>query len=369
MPPQAARVQRTIARILRPSSPIHALCAAPLTDTKTPDPELGHDQSEHFLGGRWTTGWQPPRAGFTLARRTPPQDPHENRAPLALLRSSLARRLRLALGFEHPELRRPDVLRDDVLRGRVLLPRRQAPPGHERPERDLQRLRSVARGRRAAEQLTSSAGDATFSVDWFPKDDRFCSRPTRATSSATSTRTPGRETLDLTPGTNLKASFAGWHADGGASSLTNERDPVLRRRYHFVGAGRSRPRWRTRSPRFSARAPVPEPGRLRLSGVSATAPGWCSPDQNNADSDLFLARTKLTELVSITPQGLRPEQPRETPDGSASTRPTRAASSPASEHDIANQKRKLVLTADWGVTSCSFGGRALALDRGERRRA
>ncbi len=79
-----------------------------------------------------------------------------------------------------------------------------------------------------AEALTKSTTDTTFSVSYFPKDDRILF--TRDKGGDENNHLFVRELdgtdKDLTPGDKLKASFFGWHPDGGVFYVTtNERDP------------------------------------------------------------------------------------------------------------------------------------------------
>ena len=80
------------------------------------------------------------------------------------------------------------------------------------------------------EALTKSTTDTTFSVSFFPDDNRILY--TRDKSGDENNHLYVRELdgseKDLTPGDKLKASFAGWRPDGGAFYVTsNERDPKV----------------------------------------------------------------------------------------------------------------------------------------------
>ncbi|HKX53880.1 MAG TPA: S9 family peptidase [Nitrosospira sp.] len=78
------------------------------------------------------------------------------------------------------------------------------------------------------EPLTRSAIDTTFSVSFFPRDDRVL--VTRDYHGDENYHlfllAPDGEEEDLTPGERLKAQFMGWSPDGRAFYVaTNERDP------------------------------------------------------------------------------------------------------------------------------------------------
>ncbi len=77
-------------------------------------------------------------------------------------------------------------------------------------------------------QLTHSTTDAHFAVGWFPEDDRFLFRADRGGNELDHVfaQDAAGEVTDLTPGENLKASFAGWSKDKKSFWVqTNERDP------------------------------------------------------------------------------------------------------------------------------------------------
>ena len=64
-------------------------------------------------------------------------------------------------------------------------------------------------------QLTHSTTDAHFAVSWFPEDDRFLFRADKGGDELDHlfVQDADGNVTDLTPGENLKASFAGWSKD------------------------------------------------------------------------------------------------------------------------------------------------------------
>jgi len=212
--------------------------------------------------------------------------------------------------------------------------------------------------------LTDSKHDATFAVDWFPGDDRFLYTADQGGNERNHlyVHLPTGETHDLTPGTELKASFAGWHADERSFFvLSNERDPQFfdLYRYHFAGPIEASVAEEV-APGFQRTLLYQNPGGYELSGVSRDG-RWVAltKSTSNADSDLYLARTdEKAELVHVTPHtgtvvhGFADFSP----DGSR----VFYTSNEGGEFDavwsfeLASRTRKLAFAADWDVSSYSF---------------
>jgi Tol biopolymer transport system component len=75
--------------------------------------------------------------------------------------------------------------------------------------------------------LTESADDAVFAISYFPNDERFLYSQDRGGNELDHVfvRNPDASVHDLTPGEELKASFAGWADDEQSFFIeTNERD-------------------------------------------------------------------------------------------------------------------------------------------------
>ncbi len=90
------------------------------------------------------------------------------------------------------------------------------------------------------EQLTDSAGPV-FAQSWFPNDDRFLYTGDQGGNELNHLYVGSdgagdvpEGAVDLTPGDNVRASFAGWRADGEAFFVrTNERTPFAMDLYRY----------------------------------------------------------------------------------------------------------------------------------------
>ena len=137
----------------------------------------------------------------------------------------------------------------------------------------------------APTQLTHSTTDAVYAVDFFPADDRFLYTADQGGNELNHlfVRTPGGKDVELTPGENLKASFAGWRDDDRAFFvLTNERDPRHFDLYRYQVAELESDKY---------------PRELLYQNDEGFNIGEVSPDgrwaalakvRNNADSDLYV---------------------------------------------------------------------------------
>lgn len=79
-----------------------------------------------------------------------------------------------------------------------------------------------------AEQLTFSDSDAMLAISYFPDDERFLYTADQGGNELNHLylRESDGSDIDLTPGENLKASFAGWSGDYSSFYVqSNERDP------------------------------------------------------------------------------------------------------------------------------------------------
>ncbi|MGF1607122.1 MAG: S9 family peptidase [Rhodothalassiaceae bacterium] len=88
----------------------------------------------------------------------------------------------------------------------------------------------------AAEQLTQSTDHATFAVSYFPDGDRFLYTFDQGGNELNQIYVGGidGDPVNLTPGENTKAGFAGWHEGDQAFFLTtNERDPAAFDLYRY----------------------------------------------------------------------------------------------------------------------------------------
>jgi len=145
-------------------------------------------------------------------------------------------------------------------------------------------------------QPTQSKSDATFSVSWFPADERFLYTANQGGNEQNHLylHLASGEVHDLTPGQNLKASFVRWARDEHSFFvLTNERDPQYfdLYRYHF-GAGPIEAAVAEEvAPGFQRELLFQNPGGYDLSGVSGDG-AWVAltKTNDNSDSYVYLAR-------------------------------------------------------------------------------
>ena len=91
--------------------------------------------------------------------------------------------------------------------------------------------------------VTTSTTDSTYAVSFFPNDDRVIITRDQGGNELNHlyVRTPSGDERDVTPGSNLKAQFAGWTPTGDAFYVsTNERDPKFFDIYRLEAAGYAR---------------------------------------------------------------------------------------------------------------------------------
>jgi dipeptidyl aminopeptidase/acylaminoacyl peptidase len=143
------------------------------------------------------------------------------------------------------------------------------------------------------EPLTRSTTESTYSVSFFPDDDRILYR--RDTGGDENTHVYVRQLdgseRDLTPGTKLKATFFGWRPDGTAFFLlTNERDPKFFDLYRYDA--------RTYERTLVYKNEKPH----EISAISRDEK-WIALDKSNTtlDGEIYLYDVAKSELRHITP--------------------------------------------------------------------
>jgi dipeptidyl aminopeptidase/acylaminoacyl peptidase len=141
--------------------------------------------------------------------------------------------------------------------------------------------------------LTSSTTDTTFSVGFFPDDDRILY--TRDKGGDENNHLYLRELngteRDLTPGDKLKATFEGWKPDGSAFYVsTNERDPKVFDLYRY-------------DPRTFARELIYKNEQAYDIGAISRDEKWIALNKTNTtlDSDIYLYNTATHETKHLTP--------------------------------------------------------------------
>ncbi|MFY0571263.1 prolyl oligopeptidase family serine peptidase [Archangium lansingense] len=144
-----------------------------------------------------------------------------------------------------------------------------------------------------AKALTQSKTDSTFSVGFFPKDERILFTRDQGGNEHTHlyVRTPDGKERDLTPGEKLKAFFAAWSEDDSAFYvLTNERDARFFDLYRYDA-------------KTYARTLVYQNDQgFNFADVSPNGK-WLAFDKprTNYDTDIHLYNVETKEMKHITP--------------------------------------------------------------------
>ncbi|KPP80433.1 MAG: Prolyl oligopeptidase family protein [Oceanicaulis sp. HLUCCA04] len=207
-----------------------------------------------------------------------------------------------------------------------------------------------ATGERTA--LTSSDANATFAVSWFPADGRALVTADQGGNELNHVyvRELDGSLQDLTPGENVKASFAGWSADGSQFWLmTNERDPAAFDLYAYDATSYER--------------------ELVFENTTAFEPGSISPDgrylalvrnRTSADSDIFLADLNEADaepaLITEHEGNIAYSAYTFTPDSSALVYATNEHGefNQAWTYDLETSERAALIEADWDVMYVSY---------------
>ena len=208
-------------------------------------------------------------------------------------------------------------------------------------------------------QLTDSAGPV-FAQSYFPDDDRFLYAGDQGgnelnhlyvgSDGAGDVPEGG---VDLTPGANVRASFAGWGNDGEAFFVrTNERTPFAMDLYRY-----SVPPPGTWD--FERELVFENDGTFNLGDVSADG-RWLALDKlaSNYDSDVYAYDLMAGHLVHVTEHEGEVEHSSGgfTPDSAQLYYGTNEHGefNQVWSYDLAGGARELVLAADWDVFGVSF---------------
>ena len=208
-------------------------------------------------------------------------------------------------------------------------------------------------------QLTDSAGPV-FAQSYFPDDDRFLYAGDQGgnelnhlyvgSDGAGDVPEGG---VDLTPGENVRASFAGWRADGEAFfARTNERTPFAMDLYRY-----SVPPPGTWD--FERELVFENDGAFNLGDVSDDG-RWLALDKlaSNYDSDVYAYDLMAGHLVHVTEHEGEVEHSSGgfTPDSAQLYYGTNEHGefNQVWSYDLAGGARELVLAADWDVFGVSF---------------
>ena len=146
-----------------------------------------------------------------------------------------------------------------------------------------------------ATPLTTLTTNAVFAVSYFPEDERFLYTADEGGNELNHlfVRKLDGTDQDLTPGDNVKASFAGWNRTlTYFYAITNERDPKFFDLYHYDASTYEREMVFQNTGGYTAPT-VSRDGRWLALGKR----------NNNADADVFLwdSQTPDAEPVNITP--------------------------------------------------------------------
>jgi dipeptidyl aminopeptidase/acylaminoacyl peptidase len=198
--------------------------------------------------------------------------------------------------------------------------------------------------------ITSSTTDTTVAVSYFPKDDRVLYTRDKGGDEKNHLYVRERDGAekDLTPGENLKASFAGWTRAGDAFYVqSNERDPRYFDLYRYETDGYARKLVYKNEAGFQI-GDISDDGRW----IALARP------RTTADSDISLwnAATNETKLISkhegtanYSPETFDPKSRAlyyTTDDGSEFGRVKR--------YDLSTGKHEEVERADWDIVATFF---------------
>jgi dipeptidyl aminopeptidase/acylaminoacyl peptidase len=197
--------------------------------------------------------------------------------------------------------------------------------------------------------VTRSTAESTYAVSYFPKDERVLYTHDRGgdENNHLYVLTPGGE-RDLTPGSKLKAMFAGWSRDESAFYvLTNERDPRFFDLYRYdVGD-------------FGRTLAYEDREGYQVGDVSGDG-RWLALDKpkTTSDGEIYLWDTRARKLTHLTPHDA-PAQYRTAefdPDSKALYYLTNAGGefTRVRRYDLEGGRHEDVESADWDILSTRF---------------
>jgi len=209
----------------------------------------------------------------------------------------------------------------------------------------------------APEPLTESETDPISAVSYFPEDERFLYTSDQGGNELNHLYVKNLDgsAIDLTPGENLKASFAGWAQDDRSFFVeTNERDPRYFDLYEIT---------------------LPDFERtLVFQNDDGDLPGPVSPDkrfvalnriQNRDDSDVYLYDRETGEVTHLTPHEgeINHSAVDFRPDGEALLMAIDEGSefSYLVEQDLETGERRVLVKEDWDVMGGGFSKRGTYL--------
>lgn len=204
----------------------------------------------------------------------------------------------------------------------------------------------------AARPMTTSTTDSTFAVSWFPDDARVLFTADEGGNELDHlyVRELDGTTRDLTPGEEVKASFAGWSGDGEYFYVeTNERDPAVFDLYRYATDDYAR--------------------TLVFRNDDALAIAAVSPDgatiamvkpRTSADSDIYILDTRAADAE---PELITPHQGNVSHGVHEFTRDSQKLVYSTDEHgefqqawvyDLGTGEKEPLVSADWDVLFVSY---------------
>jgi len=201
--------------------------------------------------------------------------------------------------------------------------------------------------------LTSSTEESIYVNSWFPNDDRLLYNADKGGNELDHVyvRNLDGSVIDLTPGENLKASFAGWHEnDQQFYLISNERDPKFFDVYVYQVNDYSRQRIYQNESGYQVEDISPDGRWLALSKTNS-----------NADSDLFMVDLNDRSQDPILVSGSAPQDVSHgvytfTPDSQQLIYGSDADGefNQALVYDIKKQTHHISYQADWDVSFSYF---------------
>lgn len=198
--------------------------------------------------------------------------------------------------------------------------------------------------------LTQSVIDSSFAVSYMPDNKRFLFSADQGGNELNHLYLveEGKELRDLTPGENVKASFAGWTNDKSAFFVvTNERDPKYFDLYRYDASTFERTRVFMNNKGY---------GGYTISGDGSLA--ITSIQNSGTDSDLYLLNLSDQSVKQLTnnPEDVSYAAYTFTPEGDAVIIGSDEGNefTQAYRYDLKTGKSSKLFNSDWDVSSVSY---------------
>ncbi|MCX7552562.1 S9 family peptidase [Marinicella sp. S1101] len=201
--------------------------------------------------------------------------------------------------------------------------------------------------------LTDSIEESIFVNSWFPNDDRILYNADQGGNELDHVyvRNLDGSIVDLTPGDNLKANFAGWHEnDQHFYIATNERDPKFFDLYRYAVSDYSRELIYQNDTGYQLGSISPDGRWLALSKTNT-----------NADSDIYLVDLNDDQAAAMMVAGSADKDVAHgiytfTPDSQHLIYGSNAMGefNQAMAYDLSDQSHSVSYQADWDVSFTYF---------------